>query len=1162
VLQYWHSGLGGGTQGGNQMDFYTLLDHVIDLLRQRQRVTYRALRVQFHLDDEALEALKEELVYGQRLATDEEGRVLVWTAGADLPPRTTPSAPQPLLSTVPQDARVLQAEAPPAMLPPPEAERRQLTVLFCDLVDSTRLARQLDPEDLREVIRAYQATCAEVIQRFEGHIAQYLGDGLLVYFGYPQAHEDDAYRAVRTGLGMVQATSTLNTQLEREKAIRLAVRIGIHTGLVVVGEMGGGGRQEQLALGDTPNIAARLQGLATPDTAVISETTSRLVQGYFVSQTLGAQELKGLAQPLVAYRVLHASEAQTRLAVAALRGLTPLVGREAEVKVLLERWAQVKAGMGHIILLQGEAGIGKSRLVYVLQEQVAAEPHTRWECRCSSYYRNTALYPLVDLVQRILGWQPGETPQEKLHKLEATLAQYRFSLAETVPLVAPLVALPLPEDRYPPLRLTPQRQRQKTLDTLLAIVRAEAGRHPVLFIVENLHWVDPSTLEWLTLLLDQVLTVPILVMLTSRPDFQPPWSVRDHMTSLVLPRLSPPQIESMVARLTREKPLPPEVVQHLLIKTDGVPLFVEELTKMVLEAGVLPAVHDHDEFPRALPPLAIPASLHDALMARLDRLSTVKSVAQLGAVLGREFSYEFLQAVTPLDARTLQHALARLVDAELLYQQGQPPVAQYTFKHALIQDTAYQSLLKSTRQQYHQRIAQVLEARFAELVETQPELLAHHYTEAGLVEQAIRYWLRAGESAMRRSSNVEAIGHLTQGLDLLKALPQTMQRAQHELVLHITLGAALLATKGYGAPEVEHTYTRAHALCQQVGETPQLFPVLHGLWSFHLIRAEFRKAAGAGAQYLTLAQHLHDTFAVAVAHLHRGFLAFLQGEGGAARAHFDQGLALYNPLQHSAFIALYTQDLGVSLLAWLSLVLWWLGYPDQALQRSHEAVALGQRLAHPYSLAFARLFAVHVEHFRREVAAMREHAEVLIALATDQGFAVLLASGSALRGWALATQASSEAGLRQLEEGMAAYQAAGMLIYQPYFLGLLAETYGNLGQAEAGVPLVTKALEGVSRTGECFWESELYRIKGELCLRSRGRSAEAERSFHQALAVARRQEAKSLELRVALSLARLWQQQGKQAEAHALLAPIYGWFTEGFDTADLQDAKALLEELA
>jgi class 3 adenylate cyclase/predicted ATPase len=1144
------------------MDFYAVLDQVIDLLRQRQRVTYRALKVQFQLDDEALEALTEELVYGQRVAVDEDGHVLVWTAGADLSPRTTPSAPQPLLSTVPQEARLLQAEVTPAMLPPPEAERRQLTVLFCDLVDSTRLARQLDPEDLREVIRAYQATCAEVIQRFEGHIAQYLGDGLLVYFGYPQAHEDDAHRAVRTGLGMVQATGTLNIQLEREKAIRLAVRIGIHTGVVVVGEMGGGGRQEQLALGDTPNIAARLQGLAVPDTVVISETTARLVQGYFVSQTLGEQALKGLAQPLLAYHVLHESEAQTRLAVAAMRGLTPLVGREAELKVLLEHWAQVKAGMGHTVLLQGEAGIGKSRLVHVLQEQVAAEPHTRWECRCSPYSHHTALYPLVDWFQRLLGWQPGDTPQEKLHKLEATLARYRFSLAETVPLVASLVALPLPDARYPPLRLTPQRQRHKTLDTLLAVVRAEAVRHPVLFIVEDLHWVDPSTLEWLTLLLDQAHTVPLLAILTSRPDFQPLWSVRPHVTPLVLPRLSPPQIESMVTRLTREKPLPPEVVQHLLVKTDGVPLFVEELTKMVLEADVLPAVPDHDERPRALPPLAIPASLHDALMARLDRLSTVKSVAQLAAVLGREFSYAYLQAVTPLDAHTLQHALARLVEAELLYQQGQPPVAWYTFKHALIQDTAYQSLLKSTRQQYHQRIAQVLETRFAELVETQPELLAHHYTEAGLTEQAMRYCLEAGERAMQRSANVEAIGHLTQGLELLKPLPQTMQRAQQELGLHITLGAALLATKGYGAPEVVHTYTRAHALCQQVGETPQLFPVLHGLWSFHLIRAEFRKAAGAGAQYRTLAQHLQDTFALAVTHLHRGFIAFLQGEGRTARELFDQGLALYDPTPHSAFIPLYTQDLGVSLLSWLSLVLWWLGYPDQALQRSHEACALGQRLSHQYSLAFARLFAVHVHHFRREVAAVREHAEALMALATDQEFAVPLASGRALRGWALATQTAGEEGLHQIEEGMAAYQTTGMRIYQPYFLGLLAETYGNLGQADAGLPWLTKALDSVSSTGECFWESELYRIQGELFLRSRARSAEAEGSLHQALDLARHQQAKSLELRAAMNLARLWQQQGKRAEACELLAPIYGWFTEGFDTADLQDAKALLEELA
>jgi predicted ATPase/class 3 adenylate cyclase len=734
-------------------------------------------------------------------------------------------------------------------------------VLFCDLVDSTILASQLDPEDWREVVRAYQDTCAKVIQRFEGHIAQYLGDGLLVYFGYPQAHEDDAQRAVRAGLGMVEALGQLNTRLSQEHGVQLAVRVGIHTGLVVVGEMGGGGRHELLALGDTPNVAARLQGLTAPNTLVISAATSQLLGGFFACQSLGAQLLKGFAQPLEVYQVLYESMARSRLDAAGSASLTPLVGREAEVALLRERWAQVTDGMGQVVLLSGEAGIGKSRLVQVLTEQVASEPQA-WltPCQCSPYSQNSALYPLIDLLERVaLRFEREESSPQKLHKLEGFLVQYGLPLSETVPLFAALLSLPLPAD-YAPLTFSPEQQKQKTLHALLTILLRIAAQQPVLFVVEDLHWVDPTTLGFLSLLVDQGPTARILALFTCRPDFRLLWSGRAHLTQVTLNRLPRRQATEMTDWVAHGKALPPEVVEQIVAKTNGVPLFVEELTKMVLESGLLQEREERYELTAPLLPLAIPATLHDSLMARLDRLAAVKALAQLGATLGREFSYALLQAVARWDEDTVQQGLQQLVAAEFLYQWGLPPQATYRFKHALIQDAAYQSLLRSTRQRYHQHIAQVLETRFSETAETQPELVAYHYTEAGLSAQAIPYWQRAGQRALERSAHAEAIAHLTKGLEVLTTLPDSPERAQQELDVQTTLGPALMVTNGMGAAEVLQAYARARELCQQVGETPQLFQVLQGLWFFYLMRMELQTARELGEHLLTLAQQVGCAF--------------------------------------------------------------------------------------------------------------------------------------------------------------------------------------------------------------------------------------------------------------------------------------------------------------
>jgi class 3 adenylate cyclase/tetratricopeptide (TPR) repeat protein len=1132
------------------VDFVAVVDQAIALLRQRGRLTYRTLQRQFQLDDAALDDLKGELIEGQRLAADEAGRVLVWTGAPE-----TPVSPASLAS---------RHAPPPATASPPEAERRQLTVLFCDLVDSTVLASQLDPEELREIVRAYQETCAKVIARFEGHIAQYLGDGLLVYFGYPLAHEDDAQRAVRAGLGIVEALGQLNTRLTQEQGVHLAVRLGIHTGLVVVGEVGSGTRQEQLALGETPNLAARLQGIAAPNTLVVSAATVQLLGGFFTSQSLGTSLLKGLAQPVEVYQVLHESMARSRLEAAGSTGLTPLVGREQEVALLRERWAQVKDGMGQVVLLSGEAGIGKSRLVQVLKEQVAAELQA-WltPCQCSPYHQNTALYPLIDLLERVvLRFDHEESPQQKLRKLEGHLVQYGFPLAEAVPLHAALLSLPLPAD-YAPLTMSPEQQKQQTLHALLTILLRIAVQQPVLFVMEDLHWVDPSTLEFLSLLVDQGPTARILALCTFRPDFSPPWTGRSHLTQVTLPRLPRRQAAEMAGRVAHSKMLPAEVLEQVVAKTDGVPLFVEELTKMVLESGLLQEREERYELTSPLPPLAIPTTLHDSLMARLDRLATIKGLAQLGATLGREFSYELLQAIAPWDEATLRGGLQQLVEAEFLYQQGLPPQATYAFKHALIQDAAYQSLLRSTRQQYHQRIAQVLEVRFPETAETQPELLAQHYTEAGLAAQAVGYWQRAGRRAVERSAYVEAIAHLRRGLEVLTALPETSARTQHELDLRLTLGPAFMALKGFGALEVEQTYAKAYELCQllQMETSPQLLQVLYGLRRVYIHRGNVQKAREISEQYLHLAQQLHDVHMQIDAFWSVGLSLIEQGDVVAAHAVCEQGIALdTRPIQGIVASERTAVDPGVMCRLFAGWSLWVRGYPEQGLGKAHEALTLALALAHPLVRSQALVFVAWLHQYRREIAAMRTQVEAALALAREHAYIQQWAWGTVLHGWADTDQT---AGITQMRQGLDTLLTIGTVLFRPYLLALCAEGHGAVGQCAEGLHILDEALGLVEKNRQRLHEAELYRLRGEILLQqSVSDEQQAEASFRQALDIARHQQAKSWELRAAVSLSRLWQQQGKRDAARALLTPVYGWFTEGFETADLQDARALLETLA
>jgi class 3 adenylate cyclase/tetratricopeptide (TPR) repeat protein len=1057
------------------------------------------------------------------------------------------------------------------------AERRQLTVMFCDLVGSTALSAQLDPEELREVVRSYQKTCAAVIQKYEGYVAQYLGDGLLVYFGYPAAHEDDAQRAVRAGLEIITALHHFAPSPakagEGRGEGRLQVRIGIHTGLVVIGDIGDSGKREQLALGDTPNIAARLQGLAEPNTVIISAATYKLVGGFFDAQNLGLYTVKGLSTPLQVYRILGESEVRSRLDVAATVGLTPLVGREEEIGLLLRRWELAKQSNGQVVLLCGEAGIGKSRLVRTLRERIESEPHFRVELRCSPYHQNSALYPVVEHIQRVLQFERDDTPEEKFHKLAVEVGTRRAVplQPDTIPLFASLLSLPLP-DRYSALNLTPQRQRQKTLEALLSWLLGEAERKPVVFVVEDLHWIDPSTMELLSLLVEQVPTVKILLVFTFRPEFSPPWTTPAYLTHLTLSRFARNDIEAMVEKVTGGKELPGEIVQQIIAKTDGVPLFVEELTKTVLESmesiGSLESIGS-----------VIPTTLQDALMARLDRLGPAKEIAQFGATLGREFSYEVLQAVSPVDEAALQQGLRQLAEAELLYQRGLPPQSWYIFKHALIQDAAYQSLLRSTRQQYHQQIAVVLEEQFPETKETQPELLAQHYTEAGLFEQAIPYWQRAGQRAIARSAHMEAIAHLTKGLELLQTLPDTPTRIQQELTLQIALGVPLIIIKGHAAPEVERVYSRAQELCGQAKDSAQLFSVLLGLRRFYGARGEMRTADELGKQILSLAQKIEDTGLISRAHMMLTETAFALGEFTRAQGHAEQGIAFYNRWQHRSQALLYGNDAGVVCLSFAALILWYLGYPDRALKRIYEALTLARDLVHSFSLAGALISAALLHQLRREGQATQELAEAAMTVSTEQEFALYLAWGTSLRGWAITEQGQKKEGIAEMCQGLTTYRSSGGETLQTTFLAPLIGVYGKAGLIQEGWTLVVEALTTVDDSGVRMLEAELYRLKGELTLQRQSKvesqkskvsstqhrtpstQAEAEACFLKAIEVARSQHAKSLELRAVTSLTCLWQQQGKRAEARQMLAEIYNWFTEGFDTKDLQEAKALLGEL-
>jgi class 3 adenylate cyclase/predicted ATPase len=960
----------------------------------------------------------------------------------------------------------------PSVAPEDRAERRQVTVMFSDMVGSTALSARMDPEDLREVISAYQKCVAETVVRFGGFVAKYMGDGVLVYFGYPQAHEDDAERAVRAGLELVAAVAALKAP------VSLQTRVGVATGLVVVGDLiGSGEAQERGIVGETPNLAARLQAMAEPNTVVIAESTRKLLGNLFELEDLGAKDLKGIAGPARAWAALRLGSAEGRFEALHGGGLTALVGREEELELLLRRWSKAKSGEGQVVLLSGEAGIGKSRLTAAILERLSAEPHARLRYFCSPQHTDSALYPIISQMERAAGFAHDDTPKAKLDKLDAVLAQSLTSRQDAA-LVAEMMSLPN-DGRYPSLEMAPQQRRQKTMEALTAQMEALSRRNPVLMIFEDAHWIDPTSLEVLGRAVDRIRTLGVLLVVTYRAEFEPPWMGRPHVTGLTLNRLGEREIVAMIDRVTGNKALPANLRRDIVERTDGIPLFVEEMTKAVLEAESEGAAR---QTASAVPPsaLAVPASLHASLMARLDRLGPAKEVAQMGAAIGREFSHPLLAAVTRKPEAELASALDRLIAAGLLFRQGVPPHATYLFKHALVQDASYATLLREPRRALHARIAETLETQFAEIAESQPELLARHCTEGGLIEKAVSFWRTAGQRSLARSALLEGAEQLKRALDQIATLPATPDLRSEEIKLHLAFANALALTGN-----------------------------------------------------------------------------FVDG-----KEHYDRALAIYDPAEQRPLTTRSGRDVGVSLLSSRASCLYNLGYHAASLDDGERAVKNARETGQATTLLYALQHAGFLYILCGNYAAAFAQVDELVALADEREAPYWKALGTALRGSLFVLTGRASDAVRAITSGITILRSTRATLYEPRHLCFLAMAYAELGQLDDARRCIEDAIEKVESSKEKWFEVEVHRIAGEIALKSSVPNLEkAEAYFDRALAVARQQQAKSYELRAAMSLARLWRSQGKPKQARELLAPVYGWFTEGFDTLDLKEAKALLDEL-
>jgi class 3 adenylate cyclase/tetratricopeptide (TPR) repeat protein len=1040
----------------------------------------------------------------------------------------------------------------------PHAERRQLTVMFCDLVGSTALAARLDPEDMQELLRAYQLKVEDVVRGFGGYISKFLGDGVLVYFGYPQAHEDDAERAIRAGLSLVRSIGQLDTAGGKP----LNARVGIATGLVVVGDLiGSGEAQERGVAGETPNLAARLQSLAEPGSVIIADGTRRLVGDLFELSELAPSALKGFAEPVRAWRVLGEGHAESRFQALHGTGLTPLVGRREELDLVLSRWHQAKEGSGQVVLISGEPGIGKSRLVLSLRERLHDEPKATVNYACSPHHVHSALFPFITQFERSAGFSPADSSEARLSRLESLLEETDTEVSDALGLFADLLGIPV-RTRSRLDSMLPLQKKWLIFRTFLVQLEKLAARGPVLIALEDAHWLDPTSRELFDQIVDRLQRLPVLLVVTFRPALSPPWIGFPHVTLLTLNRLTQQQARLLVERVAGGKALPLEVIEQILARTEGVPLFTEELTKTVLESRLLGDVGNRYVLAGPLPPLAIPATLHDSLMARLDRLAAVKEVAQIGACLGREFDHELLSAVVPLPKAELAAALDQLVAAELVFRRGVPPAATYIFKHALVRDAAYESLLRKRRRTLHACIASAIETRFAQTLDAQPELVARHFSEAGLPEKAIGYWLQAGRLAAARSANVEAIAHLRAALASINDLPPGASRLRWELSLQLALGGPLIATKGFASSDVETAYQRAQDLSRELGHDTDLFTALRGLGFVHHVRGDLRQSMREFPEAIDLARRIGEPSLLVQAYHFAGVSTFHLGAFQTAHDWLRQSLETGN--SHGRYHSeVYGINMGVFCHAYIGHCDWHLGYLDRALKTAEEALSVAREVSHPFSIALALAYLAMLHQFRREPEAALRTAEEARGLCQEYRFDYYSAWSALVRAWAIAEQGRIAEGISAYDAALKEFAETGAGLRLPHYLGMLARIHRAAGRRALGLKMVTEAAQIAERNHESWCNAMLELERGELLLLDVSGEArgEADAAFEHANEIATAQGAKTLELRASVAQARVCAAKGEGQKAFDMLSPIYGWFTEGLETPDLLEARALLGEL-
>jgi class 3 adenylate cyclase/predicted ATPase len=1067
-----------------------------------------------------------------------------------------------ILAAIREGQAVSESSSPASDIPKTSeaAERRQITVMFADLVGSTELSVRMDPEDLRDIISSYQKCVMATVHRSGGFVARYMGDGVLIYFGYPEAHEDDPDRAVRAGLEVIAAVSALAAP------VLLQVRIGIATGVVIVGDLiGSDDHEERDIVGETPNLAARLQAIAAPNMVVIADGTRKLLGNLFELEDLGTKDLKGIQGEVRAWAALRPSSVASRFEALHAGALTPLVGREEELELLLRRWSRARNGEGQVVLLSGEAGIGKSRLTFALLEELAREPHMRLRYVCSPQHTDSALYPIICQLMRAAGLEDDDSPQAKLDKLDMLLAQCSTS-REDASLLAELLSLPN-DGRYLLVEVEPQLRRQKTLQALCSQLKSLARISPVLVIFEDAHWTDPTSLELFGRVVDLAVTHSVLMIVTYRTEFSPPWIGRPHVTALTLNRLARRDIDSLIEGLIGNRSIPAGIRKDIIDRADGIPLFVEEMTKAVLDAE---GDSEAQRIARGEPTsVAVPASLQASLMSRLDRLGRAKDLAQIGAAIGREFPHMLLAAVAGKPEPELNSDLDRLVAAGLLFRQGSPPHATYLFKHALVQDAAYSTLLREPRRALHARIAEILERQFADLAENQPELLARHYTKADLTEKSAHLWGKAGQRSQEHSALVEAAEQLGQALAQSETLPSTPDLRRDQIILQVALVNTLMHVKGYGAPETKAAVDRVRALIEQaerlgesLDDTSLLLSALFGQWIVNFIRFNGDVARELAARFLALGEKDGTAVPLIVGHRTMGSTLALMGDLVEARAHYDEALALYRPTEHRRLMTRFGQDLRVTCLAFRSMALWLLGYPQAALKDADCALMEARQIDHAATLMFTLNFPILINTYCGNYDAANDHINELAALAEEKGAPFRKAEGVLRRGYVLTLTGKTAKAVEMVSTGIGLWRSAGSTIFTPEQEFMLAVAHADSSEFDEAWVCVGKAMAAMQATKERWCEAEANRVAGEIVLRSPKRDvAKAQAYFERSLAVARAQQARSWELRAAMSMARLLSDQGKRKTARDLLAPVYAWFTEGFDTSDLRKAKALLGEL-